>query len=202
MLARWARVAPAWVRDRPGSVYLTSSFESACTTDTPRFSGTLSEPFAPLMVTCSGDTVAVTPFGSSTGAFAILDMMLVPTSGDDAQNFAALTDLPGLLVRHHTLGCGHDHRAHATQNLRQLVLAAINPQPGTADTLDPVDHRAALVVLQANGQRRLAAVRLGAEVGDVTFVLQHLDDGRLQLRRSQLHLRLSGGLAVADASQQ
>src|SRR5713226_1622061 len=116
MFARCARVAPACVRDRPGSVYLISSFWSAWTTDTPRVSGTLSVPFAPLMVTDSGDTVAVTPFGRSTGAFAILDM-LVPSSGHDAQDFAALSDRPGLLVRHHTLGRRHDHRAHAAQNL-------------------------------------------------------------------------------------
>src|ERR1700748_653286 len=113
MLARCARTAPAWVRDRPGSVYLISSFCSVCTPETPRESGTLRVPFAPLMVTDSGDTVAVTPFGRSTGAFAILDMIFVPTSGDDAQDFAALSDRTGLLVRHHALGSGDDHGAHA-----------------------------------------------------------------------------------------
>src|SRR5882762_5320055 len=116
MFARCARVAPAWVRDRPGSVYLISSFWSAWTTVTPRVSGTLSDPLAPLMVTDSGDTVAVTPFGRSTGAFAILDM-IGALLRHDAQDFAALSDRPGLLVRHHTLGRGHDHGAHATQDL-------------------------------------------------------------------------------------
>ena len=66
---RGARVAPACVRDKPGFEYLISSFWSVCTTDTPRLSGTLSEPFAPLIVTVSGDTVAVTPCGKSTGAW-------------------------------------------------------------------------------------------------------------------------------------
>src|SRR5882757_4429049 len=146
MFARCARVAPACVRDRPGSVYLISSFWSDCTTDTPRVSGTLRVPFAPLMVTDSGDTVAVTPFGRSTGALAILDMLVSLASGHDAQDFAALADRPGLLVRHHTFGRGHDHGAHAAQNLRQLVLAAVDPQAGTADTLDPVDHGTAFVV--------------------------------------------------------
>src|ERR1700736_3756655 len=67
---------PACVRDRPGSVYLICSFWSVWTTDTPRVSGTLSVPLAPLIVTDSGDTVAVTPFGRSTGALAILDMIV------------------------------------------------------------------------------------------------------------------------------
>src|SRR5882757_2428121 len=174
MFARCARVAPACVRDRPGSVYLISSFWSACTTDTPRVSGTLRVPLAPLMVTDSGDTVAVTPFGRSTGALAILDMLVFSASGHDAQDFAALSDRPGLLVRHHTFGRGHDHGTHATQNLRQLILAAVNPQARTADALYAVNHRTSLVVLQPDGQRRLAAVGLGLEVRDITFVLQYL----------------------------
>src|SRR5580704_15685275 len=153
------------------------------------------------MVTDSGDTVAVTPFGRSTGALAILDM-LVPRSGHDAQDFAALSDRAGLLVRHHTFGRGHNYGAHATQNLRQLILAAVDPQAGTADALYPVDHGTTVVVLQPDSQRRLAAVGLGAEISDVTFVFQYFDDGRLQLRRSQLHFGLASSLAVANAGQQ
>src|ERR1700761_8810096 len=179
MLARCARTDPAWVRDSPGSVYLTSSFLSVWTTDTPRLSGTLNAPLAPLMVTCSGDTVAVTPCGRSTGALAILDMLAVPTSGDDAQDFTALSDRARLLVGHHALGRGDDHGAHATEDLRQLILAAVDPQAGTADTFDPVDDGTSFVILQADGQRRLAAVGLGAEVGDVALILQHFDNGGL-----------------------
>src|ERR1700736_6701750 len=126
---------PACVRDRPGSVYLICSFWSVWTTETPRDSGTLSVPLVPLIVTDSGDTVAVTPFGRSTGAFAILDMVR-GLLRHDAQDFAALSDRAGLLVRHHTLRRGHDHRAHATQDLGQLILAAVDPQARTAHTLD------------------------------------------------------------------
>src|SRR5512140_577992 len=182
MFARCARVAPACMRDSPGSTYFTSRCWSACTTVTPRESGVLRVPFAPLMVTSSGDTVAVTPFGRLTGALAILDMSVsLLTSGHDAQDFAALSDRASLLVRHHALRRRHDHRAHSAENFRQLMLAAVDPQARTADALDAVDNRTSLVVLQSDGQRRLAAVGLGAEVRDVTFVLQYLDDGRLQL---------------------
>src|SRR5579872_41361 len=123
-------------------------------------------------------------------------------SGHDAQDFTALSDRAGLLVRHHTLGGGDDHGAHATEDLRQLVLAAVDPQSRTADTLDPVDDRTAFVILQSDRQRRLAAVGLRPEVCDVALVLQYLDDGRLQLRVGELNLTLASGLAIANASQQ
>src|SRR5579871_2598275 len=110
MLARCARVAPAWVRARPGSLYLISSFLSLWTTDTPRPSGTESEPLAPLMVTVSAVTVAVTPCGRLTGALAILDMRTSSGSRHDAQDFAALADGTCLFVGHHALGRGDDHR--------------------------------------------------------------------------------------------
>src|SRR6185312_5205941 len=202
MLARCARVAPACIRGMPGSAYLISSFLSAAVTVTPDFSGRVSDPLAPLMVTVSADTVAVTPCGRSTGALATLDMLRLSRSRHDAQDFAALADGARLLVGHHALGRGHDHGAHAAQNLRQLVLAAIDAQPRTADTLQAVDDGPALVILQAHGERRLAAVVLGAEVGDVALILQYLEDGHLHLRGGELHFALAGGLAVADAGQQ
>src|SRR5579872_875778 len=74
MLARCARVEPACIRARSGLEYLISSFFSTAVTVTPSFKGSVSEPLAPLMVTEPGATVAVTPCGSSTGAFATLDI--------------------------------------------------------------------------------------------------------------------------------
>src|SRR6185437_7054985 len=73
-----ARVAPACIRGMPGSEYLISSFLSAVVTVTPDFSGRVRDPLAPLMVTASADTVAVTPCGRSTGAFATLLMGFAP----------------------------------------------------------------------------------------------------------------------------
>src|SRR5215469_5480971 len=200
MLARCARVAPALVRACPGSVNLTSSFFSVCTTDTPPSKGSDSEPFAPLMVTACAATVAVTPCGSSTGALAILDMLRLP-SGHDAQDFAALSDRACLLVGHHALGRGNDHGAHAAEDIRQLVLAAVNPQSRTADALQAVDHGASLEILQSDGESRLAIRGVEAVVGDIALILQHLDDRGLDVRGGELHLRLARGLAVADACQ-
>src|ERR1700744_4747894 len=160
MLARCARVAPAWVRPIPGSANFTSRCLSACTTVTPRVNGMLSVPFAPLMVTDSVAMVAVTPCGRSTGALAILDMKRFSRLGHDAQDFAALSDRTRLLVRHHALGRGDDHRTHSAQHLGQLVLAAVDPQARPADTLDAVDDGTSLEILQADSQRRFRAVRV------------------------------------------
>src|SRR5262249_50034096 len=60
----------------------------------------------------------------------------------------------------------------------------------------------ALEILQANRQCRLRSVGVETVVRDVTLVLQHLDDSRLQLRGRELHFGFARGLSVADASQQ
>src|SRR6185312_2092064 len=201
MLARCARVEPANVRAWPGSLNFTSRRFSACTTLTPGRRARLSEPLAPFRVTALSAIVAVTPCGSSTGALAILDMARSPLR-HDAEHFAALADRARLLVRHDALRRGDDDRPHAAQDLRQLVLAAIDAQPRTADTLQAVDDRPALEVLEADGQSRLAALLIEAEVSDVAFVLQHLHDGVLQPRGGEANLGLARGLAVTDARQE
>src|ERR1700754_2394976 len=86
------------------------------------------------------------------------------SSGDDAEHFAALANGTGLLVGHHAPGGRDDDSAHATEHLRQFVLATIDAQAGPGDALEAVDHRFAFVVLQADGQRRLAALVTEAEV--------------------------------------
>src|SRR5580700_11330319 len=95
------------VRAVPGSSNLISSFFSFSVTDTPWPSGRLNEPLAPLMVIWLPAMVAVTPEGRSTGALAILDMMLPSlsfASGHDAEHFAALPACARLLVGHDALG--------------------------------------------------------------------------------------------------
>ena len=42
--------------------------------------------------------------------------------------------------------------------LRNIVLAAIDAQPGPAHALDAVDDRAAVVILEVDGQHRLAII--------------------------------------------
>src|SRR6516162_2751059 len=118
MFARCARVAPACMRTPSPSPYFTARFLSSCTTLTPLFSDRVRVPFAPLIVTSSGVTVAVTPCGSGTGALATL--LMGWASGHDAQDFAALADGAGLLVRHDALGRRHDDGTHAAEHFGQL----------------------------------------------------------------------------------
>src|SRR5205807_8639423 len=113
-------------------------------------------------------TVAVTPCGRSTGFFATLDMQR--PSGNHAQDFAALADRTRLTVRHDALRSRDDRDAEAAEHLRQRGLAAVRPQARAADALDPVDDRAAVVILQLHRQRRLAAVGRRREAGDVALV--------------------------------
>jgi len=72
------------------------------------------------MVTDSGDTVAVTPFGRSTGALAILDMIRA-LLGHDAQDFAALSIDRACLSVINTLG-RDTITVPCHEDLRQLIL--------------------------------------------------------------------------------
>src|ERR1700689_3200841 len=207
MFARCARVEPAVMRACSLPRYFTDSFLSCCSIDTPVPIGMVSVPLAPLTVTAPAATLTVTPLGRSMIRLATLDIsahldQCACASGDDAQDFPALADRVRRLVGHHALGRGHDHGPHTAQHARNLVLAAIDTQPGPAHALDAVDHRAAVVVLQVNRQHRLAVILVEAEVGDITLVLEHLQDRRLQLRRGDGDAGFTRGLAVSDTGQQ
>src|SRR5580704_6438460 len=180
MFARCARVAPA-IALRPSASELacTSRCFSCCSTLMPLFSASVSEPLAPFTVTLSAAIVALTPCGRSTGFFATRDMMNSWRCRllNDEEHFAAGASRARLPVGHDPLR-RRDHRHPQTaQHLRQLVLAAIDAQPRTADALDAVDDRTALVVLQLDGQSLVRARGIDAESGDVALVLQHLENG-------------------------
>src|SRR5262245_26908564 len=180
MFARCARAAPADMR-LPSLANFTCSFLSCCSTVTPSATTSDSSPLAhfTLIVFCA--MAAVPPAGRSTGRFATR-LINSFSLGHDAEHFAALPDGPRLFVGHHALRRGDDGRAETALDLRQLGLAAVDTQAGTRDALEAVDHGAAFVVLQLDGQRLLQAVVNDAETGDVTFVLQNLDKRGLQLR--------------------
>src|SRR5665213_216730 len=198
-----ARVAPARMRTALSPWYCTASRMSSCTTDTPAPIVRVSVPFAPLTVTALPAWLTVTPAGTSITRLATLDMFsFLVCSGDDAQHFAALTDRVRRFVGHDTLRCRHDHRAHAAEHARNLILDAINAQSRPTHALDPIDYRPALVVLELDAKRGLALVALYAVIRHVTLVLQHLDDRLLQLGRGERDARLARGLAVADTGQQ
>src|SRR5262245_28605598 len=122
-------------------------------------------------------------------------MRTASASGDDAQHLTALAGGARLAVSHHALGRRDDHRAHATENLRQLVLATVDAQPWAADALQAIDDRTALEVFQPDREAWLATVGIEMEVADIALLLQHLGDGSLEARGGELHLALARNLA-------
>src|SRR5262245_35870440 len=203
MFARLARAAPAAAMR--SFVALPSATDtrrvwSRCATVTPSPSLSVSAPLAPFTVTASAATVAATPCGSLTGSFAILDMF--PSSGHDAEHFAALPGAARLAVRHDALRRRHDRDAEPAQHLRQRVLAAVGAEPRARHALEALDHRLAGVVLQRDDERLARAVLADHEIGHVALVLQDADDRFLHARGLDRDLRLAGGLAVPDAREE
>src|SRR5688572_5939941 len=172
MFARCARIEPAIMSaSRPSFAFSTLSTPPSCTTlACSAFTARLNVPLPPLMVTLSAAIVAVTPCGRVTGCFATRDMA-TPSSRNDAQHFAAVTGSARLAIAHHTARRRHDRDAEPTEHGRQLVFALVHAQAGTADALQPVDDRAALVVLQLDGQRRLdrKSTRLNSSHSQISY---------------------------------
>src|SRR5262245_40362067 len=190
MFARCARVEPAIMSaSRPPLAFSTFRTFASCTTFTCLLlSVRLSVPLPPFTVTASVLIVAVTPCGKGTGCLATRDMSVssvlgpsLAASGNDADHFAAVARGARGTVGHHAFRRGHDRDAQAAEDRRKLVLALVDTQAGTADALEPVDDRSALVILELHGQRRLAVVRARGEVLDVALFLQNLRDRKLHL---------------------
>src|SRR6266851_685832 len=120
---------------------------------------------------------------------------------NDEQHFAAGAGRARLGVGHDALRRGYDRDAQAAQHLGQLILTAIDTQPRTADALDAVDDGTAVVILELDGQGALRAGDIDAVRTNVAFVLQHLEDGQLQLRSTHTHRGLARGLRVANTRQ-
>src|SRR5690606_19773086 len=207
MLARCERTVPASMLDsRPSLARSTCNAPSCSTTRTwVAFSGRLMVPLPPLMDTPSALMVAVTPCGRGTGCLATRDMEVSACSvgsGDDAKHFAAVAGGTRLLVRHHALRRGDNGDAQSAQDRRQLILTLVNSQPGPADALQALDHRAALEVLQLHRQGGLAVALGGAEILDIAFVLQHLGNGQLHFGSRCIDLGFTRALPIADAGKE
>src|SRR5215472_1795441 len=158
MLARCARMAPATGRSSGESpATLTTRACLSWATASPFLMPSVSEPLAPFTVTEPSATVADTPWGSSTGFFATRDMM---ASGlrHHADHFAALADRARLAIGHDALRGRHDGDAQSAQHLGQRVLATVAPEARAADSLEPLDDRPAVVILELHGHGALAAV--------------------------------------------
>src|SRR5690606_6019343 len=133
---------------------------------------------------------ASTPFGSTTGALAILDIILLFSSSIrlrlqraaagrseyGAENLATHASGTRSTVGHHTLVGGDDGDAEAGTYLRQLLAALVRTQAWRAATVQLFNDRLAIVVLERDIQLRLDHIIVDAVAGNVTFLLQHFED--------------------------
>src|SRR4029453_6519459 len=98
------------------------SVPSLCST--PTAAGTLNvlPPFGPFTLPLPPASAPGPPLGGAIGLFATRDIEL--SSGDDADDFAALASRARFLVGHQAEGSRHDRDPEAAHALRHLVLAA------------------------------------------------------------------------------
>src|SRR5688572_32831916 len=120
-------------------------------------------PFGPLALIDSAWMFSSTPFGRATGFLATRDMSIPPLS-HEAQDFTADALLARLRIGHDALRGGVDGDAEATEDLGQLVLAAVLAQAGTRIALEALDDGLAFVILQHDFQLRLGAILGHAEI--------------------------------------
>src|SRR5262245_26999405 len=120
---------------------------------------------------------------------------------DDAEHFAAVALRLGLNVGHDALRRRHDGHAEAALHDRKLIDALEDWQPRTADALDALDDGLVLVILQLERHHVLAFDFDGGHGLQTAFLLEHLRNGKLLLRRRQRDGRLAGRLRIANARQ-
>jgi hypothetical protein len=121
---------------------------------------------------------------------------------DIADDFAAHALHARLAVRHHAHGGRNDRHTQPVHHLRQGVAAPVDAKSRAGNPLEPLDHRPARVVLQADAQLRVpGAGGVDPEPFDVTLVLQHPRDRDLQLRRRHRDVGLFDALGVANPGQ-
>src|SRR5688572_1749171 len=149
MLASRARSVPdmalAW-RELPSALH--SSWSPSFSTATFGSAGRAMLPSGPLTEICPAARFTSTPFGTATGYFAMRDMA-APLC-HDAKHFAAHAVGARLAVGHHAARGRKDRHAEAVHDARNVVAPLVDTQSGLRDALQPLDHRAPGVVLQAD----------------------------------------------------
>src|SRR5690606_19638763 len=145
-----------------------------------------------------------TPEGSVIGYFAIRDISRKSPGELEhrADDFAAGAFLARLLLGHHALRGRHDRDPESARDRRQLADALVDAAAGFAHPDKLLDDGTAVVVLEGHPDTRQVAIIDGlGVVGDVTLVLEDLENRQLAARRGHAHLALLGGEAVADTRQ-
>src|SRR5919106_3597612 len=149
MFATSERVSPCRARCSARSVgRVTRSSSPSCLISIARALRSDRSPRGPATRTTSGSIVTVTPVGTGMGFLPMRLMAWLPDLGDDlAAHSCAARVVPG----HHALGRGHDGRAHAAQDLRDVLGVDVRPPPRPGHAAQAGDDgRAVLSVLEAH----------------------------------------------------
>src|SRR5262249_28075261 len=121
------------------------------------------------------------------------------------------TLLTSLVGAHHAAGRAHDRHSHAALNLGQLARRRVATPAGLGDTLEPGDHRLAILrVLETQSQylevrAHALPVRhaaLDIEALDVTLALKQLRKFFVEIRRGNRDVVEVRGYRVSNARQE
>src|SRR3569623_989659 len=129
-------------------------------------------PNGPFTVICSAEIVASAPFGSAIGILPTRDIL--HSLGHVANDFAAHAGGARLAVRHDALRSRYNRHSQAVHNIRNIVLALVNAQARTGDTLQALNHRATGIVFQTDLQFGFAAGFGHGEIFDIALILEHM----------------------------
>src|SRR5215211_696804 len=202
MFAMSERVSPWRARCSPRSVGRVTTISPSCwSTAISRDTRSWSSPFGPFTLTSSGSMTTSTPSGTGIGCFP---MRLTGLSSPHPRHQLAAHALAARVVAGHDAARGgDDRRAHSALDLRDAARVYVATAAGLRESLDPGDHRPAVLgVLQADAQRAPHATRLDLVPVDVALLLQDARDLRLEVGGGHLHLVVVGPQSVADAGQE
>src|SRR5829696_8064367 len=174
---------------------------SSCLTSTPRPTGTVNSPLGPVTFTLRSKISALTPLGTSTGAFPIRDILFLLVH--EADDLAADALAPGLVVGEDPLRGREDRHPEPVEDAGDVLLLAVDAPPWAAHPpqarYPPLSVGAVLQLVHEHSLRPCTLLR---EVVYVALLLE--DPGYLRLHGGvgDLDRVVLGHLRVADPGEE
>src|SRR6478735_4930706 len=159
-------------------------------------------PLGPFTVTSAPLMVTSTPEGTEMGALPMRDMR--GSLPDVAEDFAADLALARLTVGHQPIAGGQDGHPEATEDTRDAVTLAVDPQAGGGDAPQAGDGAGPVGGVLHRDRQHVAGARGGrgdGEAGDVALLLQDRGERDLLLGGRHAHLVVHRRVGVADAGE-
>src|SRR4051794_13085274 len=200
MLAMRLRVRPCSARCSPRSVgRVTTIWSSSCFTVMSGLTRSSSSPLGPLTFTRPRLASTSTPSGTGIGCFPIR----LTGSPHPRDELPAHAGAPGVVAGHYSARGGDDGRAHAAQDLGDIIGVHVLAPAGLGDALEAAYYRVPVLgVLEAHTQDLAHPGRLDGVVLDVALLAQDPRQLGLELGCGHHDVVLIGDQAVADAGQE